>query len=137
MSRYYKYLKLALLNLAAMVMVACATDSSEYREIISVSDLTENILAPGTDPVVCDEFKMSTKEVVYYFRHAREVSNGISSHDLDYAPCHIAGKLELENRITATWEINLSGVGHIVFDDGEVKLLNCPRCIPKRWRVSQ
>jgi hypothetical protein len=130
---YYKYLKLALLVSSAMAITAAgATDSSEYRDIFSVSDITQNIMDQGTDPVVCGEFKLSTKQVLYYFKHAREVISRTYAHDLDYSPCHVTGKLMLKTGVSATWEINLSGIGSMNFDDGHVMFLNCERCIPKQ-----
>jgi hypothetical protein len=105
---------------------------SEYREIAAISDITQNIIAPGTDPVVCGYFSLSEKQVMRYMRQAREVVSHTYTQELDYAPCSVTGKLELKSGITATWRIELSGRGRVVFDDQEIKLLSCERCIPKQ-----
>ena len=119
--------------ITSLVLVGSAHASeSEYREILSVSDISRNILNPGSDPIICGDFRLSTKQVMYYFKHAREVTKGTYAHDLDFAPCRITGKLELKNGIMATWEINLSGAGSVDFDDGRYMFLNCDRCIPKQ-----
>jgi hypothetical protein len=130
MTRFSLSSKGLLITLLTLVSSAHASDS-EYREILLVSDISKNILNPGTDPIVCGDFKLSTKQVLYYFKHAREVTKGTYAHDLDIAPCRITGKLELTSGIMATWEINLSGAASVDFDDGRYMYFNCERCIPK------
>jgi hypothetical protein len=131
MNRLYRVLELVLFFTPLAVSAGTQVSDSEYRDILSVSDIAQNVMDQGTNPVVCGDFRLSKKQVMNYFKQAREVISRTYAHDLYYAPCHVTGKLMLKTGVTATWEINLSGTGSINFDDGHVMFLNCERCIPK------
>jgi hypothetical protein len=105
---------------------------SEYRDVLSITDVVQNIVDPGNDPEICGNFKLSTKQLLHYFKNAREGLIGTYAHDLDYAPCHVTGKLMLKSGITATWKIELSGRGSIDFDDGRYMFLDCEHCVTRK-----
>jgi hypothetical protein len=132
MSGWQKVLKLVLCFTLLFLLTGAQASESEYRDVLSITDVVQNIVDPGNDPEICGNFRLSTKQLLYYFKNAREVLIGTYAHDLDYAPCHVTGKLMLKSGITAKWKIELSGRGSIDFDDGRYMFLDCERCVTRR-----
>ena len=101
---------------------------SVYREILSVTIEAQAKTASGTDPQVCNAFRLTDEQVRRFFATADEVDVRGYAHDLEYAPCSVEGTLRLDNGLAAKWEIEMSGNGRVVFEDNHIMLLHCARC---------
>jgi len=101
---------------------------SVYREIRSVTIEAQAKADSETDPQMCSAFRLTDEQVRSFLVTADGVDVRTYAHDLYYAPCSVEGTLTLNNGLAAKWEIEMSGRGRVVFEDGRIMLLHCARC---------
>jgi hypothetical protein len=105
-----------------------ANPTSVYREIKRIDIAAQAKSASAADSGLCSGFKLSSQKVKKILETAREIDSRFYTHEIDFSPCSVEGKVTLRNGLQGTWQVQMGGGIRIEFEDQHVMLLHCKKC---------
>ncbi len=100
---------------------------------ITITDTGITSIAGENLKISCEEFILTKKNLLEYFRIAKRVNRNDYRHKLDWSPCYVKGKIYLDDGEIGGWGIHQYRGGVINFDSGETIYMYCPTCEAKTF----
>jgi hypothetical protein len=75
----------------------------------------------------CNDFRLTPKQVKFFFRKANRITTYQLAHDYDWLSCYVTGTV-LDKTGKYTWEMRPIGIGRLVTPSGEIIWLGCKTC---------
>lgn len=92
----------------------------DFRPVIKSLEFTFNPIdqSEDSDPERCAGFVLTEKEVRDFFKGARASSSREYMHVFDMFPCHVQGRMVLEDGREGEWDIGSNASGEMSFLNG-------------------
>ena len=115
-----------LLSLIASPLLGACTQSSARVTLSGEPgfELTFGKVKGDLTSSVCQDFKLTEKQILYFFAHSRDVETYSFGKQYAWFPCSIRGKLQ-SKEITYSWQISPAGTAVLEDGEGQQRYLAC------------
>jgi hypothetical protein len=116
--------KLVTFVIVSMLLVYGVSDAKVFEGNYQINISGVGLSTDEKEAGLCKDFRLTDKQVRYFFDKAQVVSRRVIHDHHDWFPCYVSGTVDIKGK-RLDWRIRPDGVGELVLPDGSIELLSC------------
>lgn len=111
--------------LICFTVSSCTVYEKDFNDIEDVR-ITDVGYEGDSAQNLCSGFRLTTDQVIEYFKLAQPISREKAHHDIDYYSCWVNGEFKQYGRL-CQWHIDVGGLANVYCNGSEYKMY-CDSC---------